>query len=165
MNLQARRISGSSFSAEDKLEVTFASDNQVINSVIHTIELISGVNVTHGGGGQPNEYLHYKAVERDADADGIIDYSDIETVLVQGEQGTSVIKVVAQVITQADAEANQATGQAYTTEMEAWTERKEVAAGLEEEFTKEAPVAPEFIPATVLKTGEITLEWNEDTFV
>ena len=165
MNLQTRKTSGSAFTAEDKLEVVLNTDNQPMASVVHTIELVSGVGVTHGGGGKAGEYLHYKAVERDADADGIIDYSDIETVLVQGEQGTSVIKVVAQVITQADAEANQATGQAYATEMEAWTERKEVAAGLEEEFTEEAPVAPEFTPAEVLKTGEITLEWAEDNFV
>ena len=154
MNLQARRISGSSFSAEDKLEVTFNSDNQPMSSVVHTIELVSGVNVTHGGGGQPNEYLHYKAAERDADGDGIIDYSDIEMVLVQETQGTSVVKVVAQAVTKADTEA-------FDAEMEAYIERREVAAGLEEEFTE---VAPTFEP-TILKTGEITLEWTEDTFV
>ncbi len=165
MNLQARRISGSSFSAEDKLEVTFNSDNQPMSSVTHTIELVSGVNVTHGGGGQPDEYLHYKAVERDADNDGVIDYSDVEMALVQEVQGISVIKVIAQAMTQADAEANLAIGQSYATEMEAWTERKEVAVGLEEEFTEEEPTAPTYIEPTILKTGEIILEWTEDTFV
>jgi len=154
MNLQARRISGSSFSAEDKLEVTLNTDNQALTSAIHTIELVSGVNVTHGGGAQPDEYLHYKAVERDADDDGIIDYSDVEMALVQAEQGTSVIKVVCAVITKADADA-------FNTEVEAWAERKEVAEGLEEEFTEEAPT----LEPTILKTGEITLEWTEDTFV
>jgi hypothetical protein len=165
MNITARRISGSSFSAEDKLEVVFNSDNQPMASVVHTIELVSGVNVTHGGGGLVGDYLHYKAVERDADDDGIIDYSDIEMVLVQETQGTSVIKVVAQAMTQADAEANLAIGQVYTTGMEAWAERKEVAAGLEEEFTEEEPTAPTYIEPTILKTGEITLEWTTDTFV
>ena len=154
MNLQARRISGSSFSAEDKLEITFASDNQPMSSVVHTIELVSGVNVTHGGGGQPDEYLHYKAVERDADADGIIDYSDIEMALVQETQGVSVIKVVCQAVTKAEADA-------FNVEVEAYIVRKEVAEGLEEEFTEEPPT----LTPTILKTGEITLEWSEDTFV
>ena len=154
MNLQARRISGSSFSAEDKLEITFASDNQPMSSVVHTIELVSGVNVTHGGGGQPDEYLHYKAVERDADADGIIDYSDIEMDLVQETQGVSVIKVVCQAVTKAEADA-------FNVEVEAYIVRKEVAEGLEEEFTEEPPT----LTPTILKTGEITLEWSEDTFV
>jgi len=155
MTLQARRISGSAFSAEDKLEVTFNSDNQPMASVVHTIELVSGINVTHGGGGLAGDYLHYKAAERDADGDGIIDYSDIEMSLVQETQGTSVVKVVCQVITKADADA-------FTVEYEAYIERKEVAAGFEEEFTEEPPTPLE---PTVLKTGEITLEWSTDTFV
>jgi hypothetical protein len=165
MNLQARRISGSAFSAEDKLEITLNSDNQPMASVVHTIELVSGVNVTHGGGGLVGDYLHYKATERDADADGIIDYSDIEMALVQEDQGVSVIKVVAQVVNQADSETNQAAGQAYSTEMEAWTKRKEVAAGLEEEFTEPKPTSPTYIEPIILKTGEITLEWTTDSFV
>jgi hypothetical protein len=154
MNITARRISGSTFSAEDKLEVTFNSDNQPMSSVVHTIELVSGVNVTHGGGGQPDEYLHYKSVERDADADGIIDYSDIEMAIVQETQGVSVVKVVCQAVTKAEADT-------FKTEYEAWVERQEVALGLEEEFTE---VAPTLTPV-VLKTGEITLEWSTDTFV
>jgi len=154
MNIQARKISGSAFSAEDKLEVTLGSDNQPMASVVHTIELVSGVNVTHGGGGQPNEYLHYKATERDADSDGVIDYSDIEMALVQEEQGTSVIKVKCGAVTKADVDA-------FNTEFEAWNERKEVAEGLEKEFTEEGPT---FAP-TILETGEITLEWSDDTFV
>ena len=154
MNLKARRVSGSTFSAEDKLEVTFTSDNQPMSSVVHTIELVSGINVTHGGGGLVGEYLHYKAVERDADADGIIDYSDIEMALVQETQGTSVIKVVCEAVTVAMVDA-------FKVEMEAYLEREQVALGLEEEFTE---VAPTLTP-TVLKTGEITLEWTTDTFV
>jgi hypothetical protein len=154
MNLQARRISGSQFSAEDKLEVTFNSDNLPMASVVHTIELVSGINVTHGGGGLVGDYLHYKAVERDADADGIIDYSDIEMALVQESQGTSVIKVVCEAVTIADADA-------FSVEMEAYLERQEVALGLEEEFTEVAPT----VTPTVLKTGEITLEWSDDNFV
>ena len=154
MNITARKINGSAFSAEDKLEVTFNSDNQPMASVIHTIELVSGVNVTHGGGGQPGEYLHYKAIERDADADGIIDYSDIEMALVQEAQGVSVVKVVCEVITKAAADD-------FNVEMVAYNERKEAAIELEEEFTEVAPI----LEPTILKTGEIILEWTEDTFV
>ena len=154
MNLQARRISGSAFTSEDLLEVTFNSDNQPMASVVHTIELVSGVSVTHGGGGLVGDYLHYKAVERDADDDGIIDYSDIEMTLVQESQGTSVIKAVCQAITKADADA-------FNSEFEDWFERKEVAAGLEEDFTEVKPT----LEPTKFTTGEITLEWSEDTFV
>jgi len=154
MNLKAKRISGSSFSAEDKLEVVFTSDNQPMSVVTHTIELISGVNVTHGGGGQAGEYLHYKSIEKDADADGIIDYSNITMDLTQNAQGVSVVKVVCQAVTKADSDA-------FQVGMVAYFERQEVALGLEEEFTE---VAPTLTP-TVLKTGEITLEWSEDTLV
>jgi len=154
MNITARRISGSAFSAEDKLEVTFNSDNQPMASVVHTVELVSGINVTHGGGGLVGDYLHYKAVERDADADGVIDYSDIEMSLVQETQGTSVIKVVCQAITKANADA-------FNVEMQAYIDNLKVALVLGEEFTE---VAPTLTP-TVLKTGEITLEWSDDSFV
>jgi hypothetical protein len=154
MNIAARRISGSTFSAEDKLEVTFNSDNQPMSSLVHTIELVSGISVTHGGGGLVGDYLHYKASERDADADGIIDYSAIEIALVQESQGTSVIKVVCKAVTVEAADA-------LKVEMDAYEERYEVALGLGEEFTEDAP---RLIP-TVLKTGNITLEWSTDTFV
>jgi hypothetical protein len=154
MNIQARKISGSTFSAEDKLEVIFNSDNQPMASVVHTLELVSGSKVTHGGGGQPDEYLHYKAVERDADDNGIIDYSDVEIVLVQEEKGTSVIKVKCSVITVVDATA-------YDLEIGSFEERKAVALTLNEEFTEESPTSPE----TILTTGEITLDWQDDLFV
>jgi len=159
MNIQAKRISGSTFSAEDKLEVTFSSDNQPMSSVVHTIELVSGVNVTHGGGGQPDEYLHYKAVERDADDDGIIDYSAVEMALVQETKGISVIKVKCKFITIAEVDD-------YEARMEAWIERKKTIEGWDEPFVEDGPqtipVPPE---PTTLTTGEITLEWAEDTFV
>ena len=149
MNIQARRISGSSFSAEDKLEVTFASDNQPMSSVVHTIELVSGVNVTHGGGGQPNEYLHYKAEERDADADGIIDYSGVIMNLAQEEKGTSVIKVKCAVITESDAGA-------FNVAMLDWVNEPE------SDTKGPKPLPPE---PTVLSTGVMTLEWTEDVFI
>jgi hypothetical protein len=161
MNLQARRISGSSFSAEDKLEVTFSSDNQPMASVVHTIELVSGVNVTHGGGGQPNEYLHYKATERDADSDGVIDYSDVEMALVQMEKGTSLIKVVCEVVTQANADTFNIASASYIERATLAGVTEELPEGTDGSFTEEAPT---FEP-TILTTGEITLEWSDDNFV
>jgi hypothetical protein len=153
MNIQARRVSGSAFSAEDKLEVTFNSDNQPMESVVHTIELVSGSNVTHGGGGNPDEYLHYKSVETDADDDGIIDYSNIEMALVQEEKGTSVIRVKCEGITKADAEE-------YIKPYRDWENEPE-----SDTKSKSPPPEPSPIEPLVFTTGEITLEWVEDTFV
>jgi|TARA_B110000495_G_C22377587_1_gene244631 hypothetical protein len=114
MELKARRISGSPFSAEDRLDVTFDSDGEDMSLVIHTIEQISGVAVTHGGGAPADEYLHYKNLEADANADGIIDYSNVEMHLVQAEQGTSVIKVVCSAITVAQVTAKEDNGTTVT---------------------------------------------------
>ncbi len=133
MELKARRISGSPFSAEDRLDVTFDSDGEDMSLVIHTIEQISGVAVTHGGGAPTDEYLHYKNTETDANADGIVDYSNVIMSLVQAEKGTSVIKVVCSVITVAQVTAFEDNGTTIT--------------------------------PTIYKTGEITLEWADDSFV
>jgi hypothetical protein len=149
MDIQARRISGSSFSAEDKLEVTFNSDNQLMASVVHTIELVSGSNVTHGGGGQPDEYLHYKAVERDADDNGIIDYSKVFIQVEQTTTGTAVVRVKAQYITQ------QMTDE-HTQEYQDWENEPE-----SDDKSEEGPA----LTPIELSTGEITLEWSEDSFV
>ena len=151
MNLQAKRLSGSTFSAEDILEVLLDTGNQEIISVVHTIELVSGVNVTHGGGGQPNEYLHYKSSERDANEDGIIDYSTSTMSVVQVEQGTSVIKVVAMIQTEA-------TKAEY---LQAYADF--VNQPLDEQETGTAPEEADF--NEVLKTGELVLTWGNDTLV
>ncbi len=152
MNLQARKDRASTTSPLDSIEVVLDTDNQALDLVVHTIELVSGVNVTHGGGAQPGEYLHYKSIDRDADGDGIIDYSNVIMELSQEEQGTSVIKVKCQIT-----EVN-----SYKSDIDAWVERREVALGAGEVFTEETPPPP---PTTELTTGEITLEWTEDTFV
>ena len=135
MELKARRINGSSFSAEDKLEVTFDSDGKDISVMTHTIEQISGVAVTHGGGAPADEYLHYKNSLTDANADGIVDYSAVVMPLVQVEKGTSVIKVVCGVITKAEVDALDNDG------------------------------FPGTLEPTIYKTGEITLQWADDSFV
>jgi len=148
MNLKARRIGGSSFSQEDKLEVVFNSDNQMLSSVVHTVELVSGVGVTHGGGAKAGDYLHYKAVERDADGDGIIDYSNVIMNLIQEEQGTSVIKVKCAFTYEEEAEA-------FNDAMLSWVNEPE------SETKGPKPLAPN---PTILSTGEITLDWTEDGF-
>ena len=133
MELKARRISGTSFSAEDRLEITFDSDGEDISVMIHTIEQISGVAVTHGGGAPADEYLHYKNTATDANSDGIVDYSTVMMFLVQAEKGTSVIKVVCSTVTVAQVTAYEDNGTTIT--------------------------------PTIYKTGEITLEWADDSFV
>lgn len=142
MILQARRIKGDKFTGEDKLEVILNTDNQELFSVLHTIELVSGEDVTHGGGGQAGEYLHYKDAERDANADGIVDYSTVDMLVSQTAKGTSIIKAACEVITLTDMTT-------FKQEMEAW------------DNVSEQPV----LNKTVLKTGEIILEWAEDNFV
>ncbi len=154
MNLQARRISGSTFTAEDKLEVRFDSDNQLIESVVHTIGLVSGINVTHGGGAQPGEYLHYKAIERDADDNGVIDYSDVEMALVQESQGVSVIKVMCQIFTKENADN-------FNTECQEWAARRDLAFESNSAFTEEAP-SPVF---NFIETANINLAFTTDGFV
>lgn len=165
MEIQARRISGSTFSSEDKLEILFNSNGESIASVMYTIDLISGVNVTHGGGGQPNEYLHYKNADRDADSNGSIDYSSIEMALVQEGQGISAVKVAALVITEAAATANQTLAHSFKTEMDSWYERRDVALALKESFTVEAPVEPQYTAPVPLSTSEIELRWENDVLV
>jgi hypothetical protein len=154
MNLQVRKISGNTFTSADKLEVVFSSDNQPMDVVLHTIEHVSGPSVTHGGGGSAGEYLHYKAVERDADADGIIDYSTTEMRVVQEEQGASVIKVACSVITKAQADILKIAN------IE-WSARMMAASDADEEFS-EAPPSQDPI---ILTTGEVTLMWAEDSLV
>jgi len=144
--VNARRVKGSKFTQDDLLEISYIGEDEIAE-MINTIEVVSGVAVTHGGGGLAGDYLHYK---KDTD----IDYSSLEMLLSQAEQGTSVIKVVSSITTQEQADNNKVA-------FEAWAERKEVAKGLEEEFTEEPPT-PE---VTTHKTGEITLDWTEDTFV
>jgi len=144
--VNARRIKGSKFTQDDLLEIAYTGGDTDIR-MINTIEVVSGVDVTHGGGGLAGDYLHYK---KDLDND----YSSLSMLLSQSEQGTSIIKVVSKITT-----GEQITNNKIN--LEAWEERREVAAGLEEEFTEEAPT-PEVITH---KTGEITLDWNEDTFV
>jgi hypothetical protein len=151
MNLQARRKSGNQFTAEDVLEVVFDSNNIPMGLVTHTITVVSGPNVTHGGGGVAEEYLHYKALERDANDSGIIDYSNTVIKVAQEEKGTSVIKVVARTITKEKGEELDAILLAIT---DSTPNEGEVV---------EHPNADDYFES--FESGEITLEWGDDTLV
>jgi hypothetical protein len=170
-DLKARLIRGDRFSAEDTLEIQLTYTGEA-HSCDQYIELVSGVAVTHGGGASATTPLHYKAIERDADGDGNIDYSSSEMAVVQAEKGTSVIKVCAEVVLKSEEDAWQAEYDAWEKEnmvtitLDDGTETivyKNVAADSEEEAgTPNAPTPP---TPTVYKSGEITLEWSDDSFV
>jgi len=143
-SLQARRILGDQFTADDTLEVKFNHDEDM-DSVVYTLVKVSGQDVTHGGGGAVGVYLHYKNHNTDADDDGIIDYSvPANMVVEQQAKGTTVIKVKAETITKSDADT-------FATDYQAW---------LDDDSLDEPTLTK-----TYYETGEITLTWNDDTFV
>jgi hypothetical protein len=168
MNIQARRISGSSFSAEDILEAVLDTEGQDLAYATHTIKMVSGPTVTHGGGAPVGEYLHYKALLRDdgtsdADANGIINYSQVQMGVTQQEKGLSVIKVVCSLIKKEDVDA-------FNTVREAFMQRRADAGvdeenvhGINDDFYEELPEVP-YAPS-ILESGEVTLEWSDDNFV
>jgi uncharacterized lipoprotein NlpE involved in copper resistance len=154
MNIKIRRINGSTFTKEDRLEVLLDTNGKDLHICEVTVESVDGVDITHGGGGASGEYLHYKSADRDANDAGIIDYTNTEINVEQLEKGSSIIKVVYLIITKEDADANLI---AHT----AWTARKTVAAESEETFSEEEPRTTE----TLLSSSPLSLEWNDDAFV
>ena len=113
--LTAVRTQGGQFTSDDTLRVTLDNDGSLAFCV-HNLEVVSGVEVTHGGGAGSSTTLHYKAVERDADGDGNIDYSSSEMKVEQVEKGTSVIKVCASIILKSEHDAWQTAYDAWETE-------------------------------------------------
>ena len=161
-DLKARRVLGGRFTADDTLELQFTYTGTAYSCVQH-IEIVSGVYVTHGGGASAGENLHYKAIARDADGDGVIDYSSTQMTIVQEEKGTSVVKVVVEVILKSEHDA-------WLIEHEAWhdayvTETTDEDGETSEETAAGAPSPPAYPTPTEYKSGEITLEWADDTFV
>ena len=82
--------------------------------------------------------------------------------VVQAAKGTSVIKVCASVLLKKDYDA-------WATAHESWQEDNLVELELEDgtkvEVYKEDPEdAPSYPTGTVYKSGEITLEWSDDSF-
>ncbi len=161
-SLRAKQISGSKYTANDLIETRFQYDGDM-QSCVQYVELISGVDVTHGGGVSAAERLHYKAKERDADENGIIDYATTKMSVVQTQKGESVIKVVVEIITKPQHDA-------WQTEYRAWEDEYVTQVTLENgdidyQVAAGAPDRPDYPEVTVYKSGEIVLEWRDDTFV
>jgi len=171
----AKRIRGSQFTQDDVLEITYTGTDTLFQ-MTNSIEIVSGVGITHGGGAPAGEFLNFKKEED-------TDFSSLEMILSQTEQGSSVIKVVSKIITQSAADETTSEIEAWMLREEEslktdpnkeaytdWRQRKGVAEGAEEEFTEVAPtlVFNEDKPLVSIinhSTGEITIDWNEDEFV
>tara|TARA_R110002072_G_scaffold27213_1_gene88771 strand:- start:1140 stop:1625 length:486 start_codon:yes stop_codon:yes gene_type:complete len=158
-NLKAKRILGGQFTADDTLEIQLTTATSVHSCVQH-IEVVSGVNVTHGGGAASGTPLHYKSEERDADGDGVIDYSSSEMTIVQVEKGTSVVKVVANIMLLSTHNTFQALYNTWMTDN---------TTGTGEDLTLNDGSSwddtPTYPATTELKSGELTLTWGDDSFV
>ncbi len=159
--LKARRILGGSFTAEDTLELQFTYTGD-LRSNVNYLEIVSGPTVTHGGGAAAATRLHYKAHSRDDgstdEVDGIIDYASSTMAVVQSEKGTSVIKVVGEYLLKSDYDA-------WKAEYDTWSDAYVISpAGEDMQITEGAPAMPEYPDLTVIKSGELTLEWLDDSF-
>ena len=161
-DLKAKRILGGTYTADDTLELQLTYTGQA-HSCNQYIEVLSGPTVTHGGGASASTPLHYKSAITDADGDGIIDYSTSQMTVVQASKGTSVIKVVANVLLKADVDTWQTN---YNTWLDTYTSIVVNEDGNDELVLADgAPDAPVYPTATTYKSGEITLKWEDDTFV
>ena len=163
ITFKAKRIRGDQFTSEDLIETQFLySEVGKMYECITTIEQVSGVTVTHGGGGGAGEYLHYKIVEEDSDSDGYIDYQTQKVQVQQEEKGDSVIKVVAKYITKNDFDT-------WETEHKAWSDAYVTITFLADgsQDTNVAPEAPDapVLTHSIIKSGDIPLKWADDTFV
>jgi hypothetical protein len=163
ITLQAKRLRGDQFTADDLLESKFVyADVGTMYETITTIEVVSGVEVTHGGGADAGSYLHYKSVEDHGDSDGYIDYTTQNVQVTQSEKGDSVIKIVIKYISVTAHDA-------WLSDSKAWSDAYETVTVLED-GTRQLDVADGAPPAparayTTIKSGEIALKWADDTFV
>lgn len=163
ITLQARRSSGDMFTSEDNIEIVFNyTDIGTMHEALTTIEQVSGVTVTHGGGGAAGDYLHYKAYDLHADENGYIDYSSQTVQVQQAEKGVSVIKIKVKYLSKTDYDA-------WEAEMQTWRDTyvttEILADGTSiDNFAEGTPDEPR-LTHSYLTTGEITLNWSDDTFV
>ena len=161
-NLKARRVLGGKYTADDTLELQFTYTGDA-KTCEQWIEVISGETVTHGGGSPAATKLHYKAHARDdgttdENADGIINYATSLMTIVQSQKGTTVVKVCADILLKS-------TYDTYATAWAAWWDAYALEGGEEGELVAGAPNAPAYPELTTYKSGEITLEWADDSFV
>ena len=174
MKLQAKKLGGDATNSRNIIEtrIVFEENEQLEKgaySVVHTIEHVKGSTVTHGGGAEAGQYLHYKSNETDVDEDGDIDYSSTTLHTEMQYYGLSEIKAVAKVTDLSKLAA-------FQKEWADWNEvfnayRKEVnerhGPTLEAEklihFWEDDNPAPEDLHSTVeIKSGNILLEWTHD---
>ena len=150
MILQAKRNKGDSFTSEDELQVQFIDVDLSVGAFpIYSIEVVSGVAVTHGGGALAGDFLNYSE-----------DTSIVPTLTMKVEQvakGTSIIKVVVRYSDDA------ADFLAHASAVEAYD--------LEYNLITDPVLIPEYNPPEyvtnyiTIKTGAIELEWGDDVFV
>ena len=162
MNIKARRIEGSSHTANDLIEVKITYDEAASHCVMKPV-VISGPDVTHGGGANSNTYIHYKNHDRDTDSDGVVDYSSATMIIEQVEKGTSVVRIEAEM-------APLAAYQAYVTAYQQWDDDYvsrtiDEFGDLQTTIADGAPAEPQAPAPWVEQSGEITLEWFDDNFV
>lgn len=162
-DLKAKRILGGKYTASDTLEIqlTYTGD---AHSCEQYLEIVSGATVTHGGGASADSKIHYKAHLRDdgsSDAvDGVIDYASSQMVVVQSEKGTTVLKVCADLVLKSEITAYNT---AYQTWYDAYAVQPESEEGLQ--VIAGAPSPPVYPAGTTYKSGNVTLEWLDDSFV
>jgi|8_EtaG_2_1085327.scaffolds.fasta_scaffold04044_3 hypothetical protein len=161
--LTAKRLWGDQFTSEDLIESKFEySDLGKLEQCITTIELVSGVTVTHGGGASAGDNLHYKDVGVHGDSDGYIDYTTQNIQVKQTEKGDSVIRIVLSYLTVTDHNKYLAD---YKTWSDAYQTTEVYADGEEVTSTAEgSPAAPTW-SFTSIKSGEISLKYADDPFV
>jgi len=173
MILQARKKGGDKVDARNLIDtrIVFSEGEQLAKgefSAVHSIEVVSGVPVTHGGGAPEGTFLHYKSYETDVDSDGDIDYSDTAIHTTMKVPGTSEVVVVAEVTIEADLVAMQAEWVVWNEGSEAKVKElgelhgpDEAAKDLEHAEWVAANPAPVYTPVT-LKSGVLSLEWDAD---
>jgi hypothetical protein len=148
MNLKVKRITGGIFTEADRLEIVLDSEGNDMVQVLHKVEVVSGIDVTHGGGADAETWLHYKENQEE----GFIDYSNVQMDVSQVAKGASVIKVQMEGFTISR-------WNDYLSDVETYNNQPYVG----EEDSLEEPIVDDY--KTTLETGSITLEWLDDEFV
>jgi len=158
-NIKARRILGGQFTADDTLEIQLTTATDVYSCIQH-IEVVSGIDVTHGGGAASGTALHYKSNATDANSDGIIDYSTSEMTIVQASKGTSVVKVVANIMLLS-------TYNTWKGLADSWYAANTTGTDIDMTLNDGSSWddLPTYPATTEFKSANITLIWGDDSFV
>jgi hypothetical protein len=135
MNLQARRSKGGVYTSEDILEVKLNRENEDLNNATFYLEVVSGPEVTHGGGAPSSEQLNYVSL------DAITGVGDtvLNMPVVQASKGTSVVRVVVKYMSTANTLG-------FKELYDAWVSN--------------GGVAPTPVQYSTSTSGEISLDWG-----